>query len=119
VRVRQIGPALQQLLQDVSGQISTRLESTFQDPSDLDGPNVGVALRERGSAVSIEIPFELFARASADPAAREALRVRLKGRRDRMLFRIPPTPLPRNVAPAPFSSAGPAQGFRAPWRGRR
>src|SRR5438094_580529 len=50
--------------------------------------------------------------------AREALRQRIKATRDRMLFRAPPPPLPKNIAaagdPAFFRSRGPGPG-----RGRR
>ena len=36
-----------------------------------------------------------------DLSAREAIRVRIKGRRDRMLFQAPPSPLPKHIAMAP------------------
>lgn len=120
MRFRQITPAQQRLLEDVTGRISRRLESKFEDPSDVDGPNVGVQLRERGHAVVIEIPTALLEQAVDELGAREALRIRLKARRDRMLFRAPPSPLPKHIAPAtdPFIRGGPPHSYR-PMRGRR
>src|SRR5436189_274144 len=63
-----------------------------------DGPNVGVTLRERRRHVVMEVPGALLAQAADDLSAREMLRVRIKTRRDRMLFQAPPRPLPKNIA---------------------
>lgn len=119
MRVRDVSPAQQRVLHALAGRISMRLESTFKDSIDADGPNVGVVLRERGSTVSIEVPIELLQRAAEDFAARESLRMRLKAPRDRMLFRTPPAPLPRRIEPAGFVDAGGPRGFRRQSRGRR
>jgi hypothetical protein len=94
-----------------------RLESVFRDGAETDGPNVSVSLTERGRTVVVEVPFAMFDEASRDPAAREALRVRLKGRRDRMLFTAPPAPLPKHIAP--LSAYGGRDDRRFGGRGRR
>jgi hypothetical protein len=98
--------AHQRLLREVTSRISSGLESEFSDLPGEDGPNVGIVLRERRRRVVIEIPATLLAEAAGDLAAREAIRVRIKSRRDRMLFQAPPSPLPKRVAaaPAPGSS---------------
>ena len=101
VRLKEIAAAQQRLLSELSGRISNRLESEFRDLPGADGPNIGVALRERGRSVVMEIPGGLFLEAGGDQAVREAIRVRIKARRDRMLFRPPPGPLPKHVASAP------------------
>jgi hypothetical protein len=107
-----------QLLADLSGRISMRLESVFRDGSDTNGPNVGVSLTERGRSVVIEIPFVMLDEASRDLTAREALRVRLKGRRDRMLYVAPPSPLPKHIAPLSAYTGG-RDDRRFGGRGRR
>ncbi len=90
----------------------------MHDAQDAEGLNLAVVLRERGRTVRIEIPLEALTRAVNDPSALEALRIRLKGRRDRMLFRRPPAPLPKHIAPlSSFGTDGPRGGFRP--RGRR
>jgi hypothetical protein len=45
----------------------------------------------------MELPEAMLARAGQDASVREAIRVRIKGRRDRMLFRPPPVPLPKRI----------------------
>src|SRR5438034_1122095 len=83
-----------------------------------DSQNIGIALSERGRSGALEVPAVLLLRADAEADAREALRQRIKATRDRMLFRAPPPPLPKNIAaagdPAFFRSRGPGPG-----RGRR
>jgi hypothetical protein len=61
------------LLEELTRQISNRLEAMFTELPGADGPSIGVELRERGRTVVI------------------------KGRRDRMLFRPPPVPLPKRI----------------------
>jgi hypothetical protein len=118
VRVRELTPSHRQLLADLSGRISMRLESVFRDGSETDGPNLGVSLTERGRSVVVEIPFAMLDEASRDLTAREALRVRLKGRRDRMLFITPPARLPKHIAPLSAFSGG-RDDRRFGGRGRR
>ncbi len=95
-----------------------RLESVFLDGSDADGPNLGVSLTERGRSVVVEVPFAMLDEASRDLAAREALRVRLKARRDRMLFVVPPARLPKHIAPLSAYGGG-RDDRRFGGRGRR
>lgn len=114
---RQITAAQQRLLANLSSRISTRLEAIVEESGDAESVNVGVTLRERGHSVAMEVPFALLDQAESDPSAREALRVRLKGRRDRMLFRPPPPRLPKNIVQSresfmPRSFGGGGGGFR-------
>lgn len=120
MRVRELTSTHRQLLADLSGRISGRLESVFRDGNEADGPNVGVQLTERGRNVVVEVPFAMFDEASKDLTAREALRVRLKGRRDRMLFTAPPAPLPKHIAPlSAYGGGGGRDDRRFGGRGRR
>ena len=65
----------------------------------------------------MEIPVALLTEAIRDLTAREAVRVRIKTRRDRMLFKAPPSRLPKHIAAtAPPSGFGPMGGGP---RGRR
>jgi len=118
VRLREIGDAQQRLLRELTQRISTRLDAEFTEPVGADSPNIGIALNERGRSGALEVPAALLLRADAEADAREALRQRIKATRDRMLFRAPPPPLPKNIAaagdPAFFRSRGPGPG-----RGRR
>ncbi len=97
MRASQATAAQRGLLGELTRAISDRLEAEFVDPVDLGGPNVGIVLTERGKSVAIEVPSAMLELATDERGGREALRVRLKGRRDRMLFRAPPSPGPRNV----------------------
>ena len=100
MRLSDISAVERRLLEELSGRISNRLESVFTDlPGD--GPNIGIVLRERGRRMVMELPGELLQRAHEDAVAREAVRVRIKATRDRMLFRPPPAPLPKRIATAP------------------
>jgi hypothetical protein len=117
-RAGDITPQQRRLVEGLTGLISTRLEATFQAAGDSDGPNVGIELRERNVKVVIEIPRAMLELALGDRAAREALRVRLKGRRDRMLFRTPPPPLPKHIAPMSMGYGGSHDG-RGGQRGPR
>ena len=120
MRLREVTGAQQRLLQDLSGRISNRLELEFSELGDGEGPNIGISLREQGRRVVIEIPTSLLAEAAADAMALETLRVRIKGRRDRMLFRAPPSPLPKKVVAAPAPGPDrPGFGRGGPGRGRR
>jgi len=118
VRLREIGDAQQRLLRELTQRISTRLDAEFTEPVGADSPNIGITLSERGRNGALEVPAALLLRADAEADAREALRQRIKATRDRMLFRAPPPPLPKNIAaagdPAFFRSRGPGPG-----RGRR
>ena len=101
MRLKDITASHQRLLRDLTGRISTGLETEFSDLPGEDGPNVGIILRERRRQVVMEIPGTLLVQATYDVIAREAIRVRIKARRDRMLFQAPPRPLPKKIATAP------------------
>jgi hypothetical protein len=121
VRLKDITPLQQRLLRDLSARISGGLESEFSELPGPDGPNVGVMLRERRREVLMEIPAALLAQAAEDPSAKEAIRVRIKARRDRMLFQPPPSPLPKRIATAPVAGSpfGFGSGRGGGPRGRR
>src|SRR5207244_3545505 len=81
-------------------EMSSGREAEFTEPAGADSPNIGIALSERGRSGTLEVPAALLLRADAEADAREALRQRIKATRDRMLFRAPPPPLPKNIAAA-------------------
>src|SRR5689334_22761181 len=101
VQLNAITPSHRRLLRELANRISNRLEAEFSEPPGGDGASVGIVLHEDGRRVAIEIPATLLERAADDVTAREEMRVRIKGRRDRMLFREPPRPLPKRIAVAP------------------
>jgi hypothetical protein len=101
MRVNEITASQQRLLRDVTTRISNALEFEIADLPGADGSHVGVTLRERGRHVTMEIPEALLRQAETDVTVREAIRVRIKGRRDRMLFKEPPRPLPKHIITAP------------------
>jgi hypothetical protein len=101
VRLKEITASHNRLLRDLTGRISNLLETEFSELPGADGPNVGITLRERRRHVVMEVPAALLLQAADDLSAREALRVRIKARRDRMLFKAPPSPLPKHIATAP------------------
>jgi hypothetical protein len=121
VRLRDIGDPQQRLLRELAGRISNRLDAEFTEPAGAESRNIGLKLRERGHSAMMEVPETLLLSANGDPSAREALRVRIKATRDRMLFRRPPTPLPKNITAAadPATSRGGFGFGRGPGRGRR
>ncbi len=77
--------------------------------------HIGVALHEGHRNVVIEMPVAVLVQATEDPNGREILRTRIKARRDRMMFRVPPRALPKDIAPL-FNPGPPRGGFRG---GRR
>ena len=121
MRVKDITPAHERLLRSVASRISNGLETEFSEIPDADSANVGVILRERNRHVVIGIPHALLIQAADDPSALEAIRVRIKARRDRMLFHAPPKPLPKHIAPAatPGSASFGWGGGGGGFRGRR
>jgi len=103
--------------------ISNRLDAEFTEVPGGDGQRLCIALRERGKASAVELSMVQLRSAVGDLGAREALRVRLKAARDRMLFRPPPVRLPRHVEAAldPASSrfrSGGGSNFRSGRGGR-
>ena len=95
MRLKDVGESHRGLLRDLTGRISNDLEAEFSELPDADGPSVGVILRERRREVLMEIPVALLTEAIRDLTAREAVRVRIKTRRDRMLTRDFDTELTR------------------------
>ena len=87
MRFDAITVAQQRLLIELTGRISTRLATEVEKRTGPEGSNVGVTLAERGKRSRLEIPYALL---QEDLMARDALRVRIKAARDRMLFRPPP-----------------------------
>ena len=106
MRLKDLTGSQQRLLQELTGRISNRLEAEFSELSDADGPNVGIRLRERNRSTLMELPGQLLLHAGADATAREAVRVRIKATRDRMLFRVHPSPLSKHIAVTPDPGGG-------------
>lgn len=98
MRLRDIPPAHHRLLAQIASGISGRLDARFVElPGDAPDAQIGVELHEGSRNVVIELSVDLLIRAIEGPGGREALRTRVKARRDRMMFKTPP-PLPRKVA---------------------
>lgn len=116
MRLNDIAPAQRKLLGEITGRISDRLAASFVELPGGDGTRVGIELEEAGRKVVIDVPMALLLGAAANPSEREALRTRIKARRDRMMFRVPPPSLPKHIAP--LVSIGPPRGGGG-YRGRR
>ena len=99
MRLTAITALRRRLLTALTGRISTRLVAEFETLSRPESPNVGVTLAERGKSGRLEIPYALLHEAESDLMARDALRVRIKAARDRMLFRPPPSRPRTDIAP--------------------
>ena len=115
VRAKEITATHTKLLRALSGRISRRLQAEFTDLPGEDGPGIGIELREGGKRVVIAVPAAILLAASNDATAREEMRVRIKARRDRLVFRPAPAPLPKNIVATPLSSnygRGPGFGRR-------
>jgi hypothetical protein len=108
------------MLAELTGRISNRLETEFERVARHESPNVGVTLQERGKSGRMEIPYALLQEAEADLRARDALRVRIKSARDRMLFRPPPSRPRADIAPLADPAMWNRGGFgRGSGHGRR
>jgi hypothetical protein len=99
LRLDSITGSQRRLLAELTGRISNRLAAEFEKGTRPESPNVGVTLQERGKSGRLEIPLALLQEAEADLTARDALRVRIKSARDRMLFRPPPSRPRVDIAP--------------------
>jgi hypothetical protein len=115
MRLSEVSPSQRRLLNELVNRISDRLEAHFVELPGDDDNRIGVALREAGRKVVIEVPLAVLVHATEDANGREILRTRMKARRDRMMFREPPRALPKNIVPM-FSPGPPRNGFRG---GRR
>ena len=116
MRLREMASRPHALLEQLANGISSRLEAHFVELPDKEETHVGVALKEGSRKVVIELPVALFAQAAGDPSAREVLRTRMKARRDRMMFKTPPPPLPKEILPLFNPAPTRGGGFRG---GRR
>jgi len=120
VRLDRITAEQRRLLAELTGRISNRLATEFERSARPEGLNVGVTLQERGKSGRLDIPYALLQEAEADLTARDALRVRIKSARDRMLFRPPPSRLRADIAPLADPTIWNRGGFgRGGGRGRR
>lgn len=109
-----ISPGHRKLLGEVASRISGRLRASFVDlPSD-DDTRVGIELDEGGRKVVIELPLALVLDAAANASGRELLRTRIKARRDRMMFKVPPPALPKTIAP--LMTVGASRSGPRGWR---
>ena len=116
VRLRELSEGHRRLLADLASRISTRLDASFVELSNDDDDRIGVSLREGDRSVVVELSLGLLAQAMTDSTSRETLRIRLKARRDRMMFRTPPRRLPKFIPPLMGSGPPPGGGWG---RGRR
>jgi hypothetical protein len=108
VRLNEISAAQRRLLSELASRISDRLEAHFVELPRADDTHIGIALHEGDRKVVIEVPLAVLAQAGEDPNGREILRTRMKARRDRMMFKMPPRALPKDIAP--LFSPGPPRG---------
>ena len=115
MRLRDVSATHHRLLTSLASGISGRLEAHFVELPDGGDAHIGVAMKEGQRNVVIELPVTMLAQAAEDPGGRELLRTRMKARRDRMMFQVPPAPLPKKIAPL-FNPGPPRGGFRG---GRR
>lgn len=116
MRTSEILPAQHKLLGDVARRISERLDASFVTLPGNDDTRVGIELEEGRRKVVIEMPLALLLQAATDPASREVLRTRIKARRDRMMFLVPPAALPKKIAPLVTVAPPRGGGYRG---GRR
>jgi hypothetical protein len=120
VRLDTITASQRRMLAELTGRISNRLAAEFEKAARPESLNVGVTLEERGKHGRLEIPYALLQEAEADLTARDALRVRIKSARDRMMFRPPPSRPRADIAPLADPGMWNRGGFgRGGGRGRR
>jgi len=115
VRLNELTASHRRLLSDVVPRISSRLEAHFVELPEADQAHIGIALHEGSRAVTIEMPLAVLIEALESANGREVLRTRIKGRRDRMMFKTPARALPKDIAPL-FHPGAPRNQFRG---GRR
>ena len=108
MRLDAITAAQRRLLAELTGRISTWLAAACEKRIRPESLNVGVTLQERGTHGRLEIPHALLQEAESDRTARDALRVRIKAARDRMLFRPPPARPRADIAPLAIRRCGTA-----------
>jgi hypothetical protein len=106
LRLKDIADSHRRLLRELIRRISKRLEAEFTNLPGADGPNVGIELREGNRKIVMELPAALLLRADGEMTAREAMRVRIKARRDRMLFRREPLSLSKRIEAGAYPPPG-------------
>ena len=99
MRFDAVTAAQHRLLIELTGRISPGLATECEKRSSPDCPNVGVTLAERGKSGRLEVPYASLQQAESDLIARDALRVRIKAARDRVLFCPPPSRPRTDIAP--------------------
>ena len=120
VRLKDIADSHRRLLRELTRRISKRLEAEFTSLPCADGPNIGIQLREGHRKVVMELPAAVLLRAEGDMTVQEAIRVRIKTRRDRMLFRLEPIALRERIGGAGrHPPSGGFGGGQRHGRGRR
>ena len=120
VRLDTITATQRRMVAELTRRISNRLATEFERSVHPESPNVVVTLQERGKRGRLEIPYTLLQEAEVDLPARDALRVRIKSARDRMLFRPPPSRPRADIAPLADPAMWNRGGFgRGGGRGRR
>ena len=97
MRLKDIADSHRRLLRELTRRISKRLQADFVTPPCADGPNIGIHLSEGHRKIVMELPATVLLRAEGDMTVQEAIRVRIKTRRDRMLFRREPISLSQHV----------------------
>jgi hypothetical protein len=90
VRLKDIAGSHRRLLRELTRRVSKRLQAEFITLPGADGPNIGIQLRQGKRKVVMELPAALLLRAEGDMTVQEAIRIRIKTRHDRMLFRHEP-----------------------------
>lgn len=120
MRLDTITASQRRMLAEVTGRISTLLAAEFEQGTRPESLNVGVTIRERGKSGRLDVPYGLLQDAEENLAAREALRVRIKTVRDRMMFRLPPSRPRADITPLGDPGGRSRGGFvRGGGRGRR
>jgi hypothetical protein len=117
VRLDAITAAQRRLLAELTGRISSRLAAECEKPLRPESLNVGVTLQERGKAWPPGDPVFAAPGAESDRTARDALPVRIKAARDRMLLRLRPA-RPRGYRAAKRSGDVEPRELRAGRRAR-
>lgn len=119
MRVKDVDESQRQLLRELSRRISKRLVAEFANLPGTDGPNIGIELHESGRKVVVELPATLLLKANGEVSSREALRIRIKSGRDRMLFRHEPISLEKRGSAGSRASSGGFGFGGGQGRGRR
>lgn len=119
MRLREVGDSHHELLRQLARRISRRLDAAFIDLPGTEKPTIGIQLREGSRHALMELPEGLLLRAQGDVSIKETIRVRIKARRDRMLFRGDPAFLSRQGAEGQYPPSARSNSGGRYQRGRR